>query len=120
EDMDPTKLKNLFEDFEAIKEEHSKIKNDLRKGGEGRMTLKEAIAEQFADEQKWKEVADLVRRKAGAVELFTTKAVGNVTTGSVSTDTSGNALLDLITAEELRSLNLRDPFIEQFATVTRT
>lgn len=120
EDMDPVKLKNMIEDFEALKTEHSKIKNDLRKGNEDKMTLKGAIAEQFNDEQKWKDVQGVARRKAGSVELFTTKAVGNVTTGSVATDTSGNALLDLLNADDLRGLNLRDPFIEEYATVTRT
>lgn len=120
EDMDPVKLKNMIEDFEALKTEHGKIKNDLRKGGDGDMTLKGAMAEQFQDEQKWKDVADVYRRKSGVVELFTTKAVGAVTTGNVSTDTGGNALLDLINAEDLRGLNLRDPFVEQFASVTRT
>jgi hypothetical protein len=53
--------------------------------------------------------------------LFTTqKAVGTITTDNVSTDTGGDAILDMINSDEIKGLNLRDPFIEQFATVTRT
>lgn len=60
----------------------------------------------------------------GIVTLFGSdkieKAVGNITTGNVATDTGGNAILDLINADEIATFNLRQPFIEQFATVTRT
>lgn len=54
----------------------------------------------------------------GAVEIF--KAVGNVTTGNVTTDTGGNALLDMLNADEINDIQLRTPFIEEFANVSST
>jgi hypothetical protein len=56
----------------------------------------------------------------GGDEEFVNKVVGNVTTSSVTTDSGGNALLDLMQADDLAGLNLRDPFIENYATTTRT
>lgn len=127
EDMDPTKLKQMVEDFEAMKAEHGRLKNDFRKGAAQATTLKEAIEAQITgDIDRWKKDAEnIIRMKSGAVRLFTTnpevdKSVGTITTGNVSTDTGGNAILDLLNSDEVKSLNLRDPFIEQFATVTRT
>lgn len=63
---------------------------------------------------------DLVKayKNNGVVEVL--KAVGTVTTGSVSTDTGGSALLDMLNADEINSMRLRNQFIEDFCTVTRT
>lgn len=123
EDMDPKKLKQMVEDFEALKNEHGKMKNDMRKGGEVAMTLKAAIREQMSgDVDRWKGEAErIIKQKSGVVELFNTnKAVGTITTDNVTTDSGGDAILDMINSDEIKGLNLRDPFIEQFATVTST
>lgn len=45
---------------------------------------------------------------------------GTMTTGIVTTDSGGNALLDLMSVEDLRSINLQEPFIERFSNVIRT
>ena len=44
-----------------------------------------------------------LRLSNGGSNVDVIKAVGTVTTGSVTTDTSGNALLDMINADELNS-----------------
>lgn len=54
----------------------------------------------------------------GVVEVF--KAVGNITTDNVTTDTSGSALLDMLNADEINDIQLRAPFIEEFANVSST
>lgn len=45
---------------------------------------------------------------------------GTITTSVVTTDSGGNALLDLMSVEDLRSINLQEPFIERFSNVIRT
>lgn len=121
EGLDANALKNIVSDFEDMKAEHMKMKNELaRKASRTKKTLKSEIHKAFNNEEALKELERVARQKSGFVELFSTKAVGPVTTANVSTDTGGNALLDLINADDLKGLNLRDPFIEEFATVTRT
>lgn len=65
---------------------------------------------------------EITKNKAGMVEIYSSaeKVVGNISTSNVSTNTGGNAILDTINADEIAGLNLQDPFVEQFATVTRT
>jgi HK97 family phage major capsid protein len=114
-------LKNIVEDFETMKQEHLKLKNDLSKRNtRTKKTLKGEIQKSFRKEETIKELERVARQKSGMVELFSTKEVGPVLTTGVTTDTGGNALLDLINADDLKGLNLRDPFVEQFATVTRS
>lgn len=57
-------------------------------------------------------------RGNGSIEV--TKAVGNVTTGNVTTDTGGSALLDMLNADIIADIRLNMPFIEDFATVSST
>ena len=54
----------------------------------------------------------------GVVEVF--KAVGNVATTNITTDSGGNALLDMLNADEINDIQLRTPFIEEFANVSGT
>lgn len=53
-----------------------------------------------------------------SLEVF--KAVGTVTTGSVTTSSGGDALFDMINADQINAMRLRNQFIEDFCTVTRT
>ena len=80
------------------------------------------IESKFQDAELMKAVEQVAKSKSGMVTLYNDaeKVVGNITTSSVATDTGGNALLDLINADDLRGMNLQMPFIEEFATVTRT
>jgi HK97 family phage major capsid protein len=54
----------------------------------------------------------------GSLEVF--KAVGNVATDNVTTDTGGNAILDMLNADEINDIQLRTPFVEEFASVSNT
>lgn len=88
----------------------------------GPISFKSTISTAFAEfdglKSKLKELWD---KDAGTVTIFdSSKAVGNLTTSSVSTDTGGNAILDLLNADEINDIRLRQPFIEDFATVTNT
>lgn len=56
----------------------------------------------------------------GSGLLDVTKAVGTITTGQVTTDTGGNALLDMLNADEIMDIRLNTPFIEEFANVSST
>lgn len=42
------------------------------------------------------------------------------TTTNITTDTGGNALFDMLNADELDDLNLQVPFIEEYCSVSRT
>lgn len=107
-------------------EEITRLKGNMSSNGEklGYKSLIRKAFEEFANDpakmSKLKEAA----QGNGVVTLFGSdkvdKVVGNITTSSLTTDTGGNALLDLINADEIASFNLRTPFVEQFATVTRT
>jgi hypothetical protein len=87
---------------------------------------KDNIKKAWNDENVQKKIVETFKNGAGfskvfgGEEEFVNKVVGNVTTSSVTTDSGGNALLDLIQADDLAGLNLRDPFIESYATTTRT
>lgn len=79
----------------------------------------------IGDSEVQKAIANLARTKSGVVELYSShedaeKAVGNITTASVTTTTGGNAILDTINADEINGINLQTPFVEQFSTVSRT
>jgi hypothetical protein len=107
-------------------EEITRLKGGL--SGAEKRNFKEVIRKGFeafaADSKKMDKLRQVAKDGSGGVTIFgddeVSKVVGNITTASVSTDTGGNALLDLINADEIASFNLRTPFIEQFATVTRS
>jgi hypothetical protein len=87
---------------------------------------KNNIEKFWNDENVQKRISETYKNGSGFTKVFggedefVNKVVGNVTTSSVSTDSGGNAMLDLVSADDLVGLNLRDPFIENYATVTRT
>ena len=58
--------------------------------------------------------------KQGNGLIDVTKQVGNITTGQVTTDTGGNALLDMLNADEIADIRLSMPFIEDFSNVSNT
>jgi len=84
------------------------------------------ISKAFADEKLQEKVIQTFKAGAGHVNImggadeFANKVVGNITTANVTTNSGGNALLDLLNADDLQGMNLRDPWIENYATVTRT
>lgn len=86
-------------------------------GNEQPKSFKDVFTKAFAAEGLTEKLA---KASQGGAPVEIIKAVGTVTTGSVTTDTGGNALLDMINADELNSMRLRDQFIENFCTVTRT
>lgn len=53
-------------------------------------------------------------------QIDITKAVGTITTGQVTTDTGGNAIMDMLNADEIMDLRLSTPFIEEFANTGNT
>ena len=81
-------------------------------------TFTSTIKEAFEAEGLVEKITKAFSNGGSNVDVI--KAVGTVTTGSVTTDTGGNALLDMLNADELNSLRLRNQFIEDFCTVTRT
>lgn len=119
-----TKLKELGLEAETMAaintviEEHG-VEIEKSKGSVSKEDgLKGLINKAFAKEGLLDTIKELYDGKNGSVDI--TKAVANITTGSVSTDTGGNALLDMLNADEINDLRLNSPFIEDFATVTNT
>jgi hypothetical protein len=88
----------------------------------GQETHKKGIAEivksTFAREGLLDEITKIYQAKSGSVDIL--KTVGNITTGNVTTDTGGSALLDMLNADEIMDIRLRTPFIEEFANVSST
>lgn len=83
-----------------------------------KQTFTQAIAKAFKAEGLLDRIKTAFSNGGSNVDVI--KAVGSVTTGSVTTDTGGNALLDMINADEINTMRLRNQFIEDFCTVTRT
>lgn len=83
-------------------------------------TVKDAVAQGFSNPDIKTKTLEIVSRKSGMTEIVTIKAVGNITTGNVTTTTGGIALLDLINSAERSIARLAETFIERFATVMST
>lgn len=110
-------LNELNEELEKQGLIVAKMKSNVNKDVKHK-TIKSAIHEQFKQEGLVGKLKSIASAGAGMYEL--TKAVADITTGSVTTDTGGNALLDMLNADEINSLRLRDQFIENYCTVSRT
>lgn len=91
----------------------------INKGmGSNDVTVKSIIKNSFNKEGVAEQIKNVVSNGTGYVEVV--KAVGEVTTSSVATDTGGNALLDYLNADSVEGMRLRDTFIENYCNVTRT
>lgn len=117
------KLKEFGADKDALKtineilQKHGlEIEKSRGEGGTKR-TLFSQISKAFSKDGLLAEIKKAYDTN-GIVEIF--KAVGNITTGNVTTDTGGNALLDMLNADEINDIQLRTPFIEEFANVSGT
>lgn len=89
------------------------------------------ISDEFSNEDKLKKMSEIASGGAGITDVFNSdkfekgtgvvnKVVGTILTTAVTTDSGGNALLDLMSVEDLRGINLQEPFIENFSSVSRT
>lgn len=83
-------------------------------------TVRSVIKHAFSADGITEKIRNVFEAKAGEVKILDSKAVADITTGNVTTDTGGNAILDMINADEINSMRLRDQFIENYCTVTRT
>lgn len=91
----------------------------LVSGAKDQKGIRAMIKSAFAQEG----LAEMIKNahaSQGSGLVDVTKAVGTITTGNVTTDTSGNALLDMLNADELMDIRLNTPFIEDFANVSST
>lgn len=113
--------KALVEQGIALKSFQVNIGNTKKVDGISGTWKEDALKSIESDEIKTS-LDNAVKTKAGFVEIYSSaqKAVGNMSTASVTTTTGGNAILDTINADEIAGLNLQTPFVEQFSTVTRT
>ena len=82
-------------------------------------SFKEFIHQSFSAEGIVDKAKEIFANGNGTINVVG-KAVGTVTTAQVTTDTGGNAVLDMINSDELNSMRLRDTWIQEYATVTRT
>lgn len=132
EDLTST-LKEMGADKEAIKKINDALKEQglkmksLELGAGKDKHFKETIKGSINDPDKVKALQKAASDGSGIVTLFkshdddiSNKVVGTMTSDMPTTDTGGLAILDLLNADELAGINLRQPFVEQFATVSRT
>lgn len=111
--IDDTSLKTI----NGILEKHALEIEKNRSEGGAKAGLSAQISKAFSKEGILEEIKKAYDNH-GAVEVF--KAVANITTGNVTTDTGGTALLDMLNADEINDIQLRSPFIEEFANVSST
>lgn len=87
---------------------------------------KEVINAAFEDKDFLDDIAKSAKRKGSmSKDAWDDPDVNKVnpttvTTGNITTDTGGNALFDLLNADEIDDLNLQVPFIEDYCSVSRT
>ena len=112
--IDETVIKNLTD---SISDVDIKIQG-LNSGNSKSLGFKDSIAKAFAAEGLAAKIADVFAKGSGMIDV--TKVVGNITTGQVTTDTGGNALLDMLNGDEIMDIRLTTPFIEEFANTGKT
>lgn len=118
------KLKSLGINSTTLKEindaiqEHGLKFDRLASGADAKLGFKESIKKAFSAEGLAGKIADVFGKGSGMVDVL--KAVGTITTGHVTTDTGGNALLDMLNADEMMDIRLTTPFIEEFANTGKT
>jgi hypothetical protein len=105
---------------------------EQKKSSKNKSNWRKMIADEFANETKIEKMRAVAQGGAGHAHVFgnpdkfeegvgvVNKVVGTILTSAVTTDSGGNALLDLMSVEDLRGINLQEPFIERFSSVTRT
>lgn len=119
------KLKGLGLETDVLKEINDAIENhalEFEKAGAkeaAKSGLRGYIQKAFKQEGLKEQIEKAYSAKGGP-EIDITKAVGTITTGQVTTDTGGNALLDMLNADEIMDIRLRQPFIEEFANTSNT
>lgn len=106
-------------------EELLAFKNKKNKGSKTK--VKSTINEVFGNEDFLKSAMEVAEKKSGMSvsawkrpeDLIEKVAATTITTAAVTTDTGGNALFDMMNADEIGALNLQEPFIEEYCTVSR-
>lgn len=116
--LDADKLKELNEDIEDLKKVAEKVNNLGKIQKEENKNYKGIVKSMFDRDNLSQDLKKIYESRSGVIDV--SKAVGNVTTANITTDTGGNALLDYLNADDISNMRLRDTFIEQYATVTRT
>lgn len=109
--------KDELEELNKALEDQGLIINRMKSEKTTPGTIKDVFKKAFGREDLKKDIEDAIKSNR-SIDVI--KAVGTVTTGQVSTDSGGDALLDMLNADEINSLRLRNQFIEDFCTVTRT
>jgi len=102
---------------EALEAHGLELQNQKFSGGSPG-GLKAMLNVAFKREGLAGEIKAAYESRHGQIEV--TKAVGNLTTGNVTTDTGGNAILDMLNADEIRDIRLQMSFIEDYANVSST
>lgn len=111
------KAETIKEISEAVKEHGLALENKSI-GDVAKMTIKSMIQSAFKREGLADEIKSFYESRHGSIEV--TKAVGTITTGNVATTTGGNALLDMLNADEINDIRLTMPFIEDFSNTGST
>lgn len=84
-----------------------------------KFTLKGMMKSAFSQEGLADQIKDAYGKQGNGL-IDVTKDVGNITISQVTTTTGGNALLDMLNADEISDIRLSMPFIEDFSNVSNT
>lgn len=134
--LDVAKLTEILDEKKGVMASIIKMGLEVtkiqQKGVEvGKKDWRKMISDQFTDDEKLKALSKVVDGGGGFAHIFgnpekfedgvgvVQKVVGTILTSAVTTDSGGNALLDLMSVDDFRSINLQEPFIESFASVRR-
>lgn len=119
------KLKSLGLEVDVLKDINEIIENhalEIEKSKERATVasgLKGFIKKAFSQEGLAAQIEAAAASK-NSPDIDVTKAVGVITTGSVTTSTGGDALLDMLNADDIMDIRLRQPFIEEFSNTGNT
>lgn len=119
------KLKDLgletktLKDINDVLEKHGIELAKIAGGKAANSGIKGMLREAFSREGLVGEIASAYAKQgSGLVDV--TKDVGTISTGNVSTTSGGDALLEMLSADEIADIRLNSPFIEEFANVSST
>lgn len=135
--IDALEFKKTLEEAGIEKGIIKKLENVLKTQGEELTALKakaksrnkfpgkSIINEAFTNEEFIESIQSVAASKSGkSIEAWKEPVnkvnPTTVTTGNITTDTGGNALFDMLNADEIDGLNLQEAFIEDYCSVSRT
>lgn len=107
-------IKNISESIN----EHARLIEKGKSSSAPGSSLREIVDKAFTQEALTDKIKAIYDSRHGSIDIL--KAVGTITTGNVTTTSGGDAILDMLNADDIAGIRLNTPFIEEYANVSRT